>query len=298
MRKVSVLLIFVFLGAVFFAPAAHAAQRNYMMVFEVMKYNTQLKKAVVFFLDDIIKPGDQLLVVTPVKTYGFTSQQIHASKKKFTASLLTTLKKDLQMGGSRYRTILDEMARNVLDLNDGMRNVITGIKGILQNYKRGRKSLWTLKSAYELRLLSFAKIFRRVRGDNHLLMFYQKVLRPVPDSDTMTWLRSNQIYGSTTVEAFLDENYRKPIDLEKVEAVFKYANVKFHFSYLQNKTIRNRSGMTFVDDSQDMYDIFSRLARLTQGIKLTTANPTAFVKQLDLLVKGTVEVEVQEEEMK
>jgi hypothetical protein len=40
------------------------------------------------------------------------------------------------------------------------------------------------------------------------------------------------------------------------------------------------------------------LATLTNGIKLSTAKASSFIKQVEMVVTGTVEVEVKEEEMK
>jgi hypothetical protein len=129
-------------------------------------------------------------------------------------------------------------------------------------------------------------------------MFLQKIARPIPDNDTLDWLRTNSQYGGSNVDVFLEENLKTDLDYHKIEAAFKYANVKFHFLYLQSKSLRQRRGIDYVDANQDLYSIFSKLATLTNGIKLSTAKASSFIKQVEMVVTGTVEVEVKEEEMK
>jgi len=137
-----------------------------------------------------------------------------------------------------------------------------------------------------------------VRGQNHLLMFLQKEFRPVPGRDTMEALRQNTSqFGFKAVEAFLGENYKTDIDYQKVGLAYKYANVRFHFLYLKGKTIRHRRGIEYIENLGDIYSIFSKIAKATDGIKLVSSKPSAFVKKVELIVEGKVEVEVVDEKM-
>jgi hypothetical protein len=298
-RLIPTVLIF-FFGVLLYSQAGTGTkqQRNYMMVFDVIEYTPQLKNAVTHFFDNVIQPTDQLIVITPVKTYGYTSAKLSGPKKQLIAEFLKRLKTDVAAGASRYRSILNEMSQTVESLGDSMTTTLTSVKGILKSYRRNRQNLAALRGSYEPKLLEFATIFRRVKGDNHLLMFLQRIGRPIPDTDTLEWIRTRTREGSADVAVFLEENLKTDLDYHKLEAAFKYANVKFHFLYLQSKTFRKRRGIDYVDVNQDLYSIFSKLSTLTSGIKLSTAKATSFIKQVEMVVTGTVEVEVKEEEMK
>jgi hypothetical protein len=52
-----------------------------------------------------------------------------------------------------------------------------------------------------------------------------------------------------------------------------------------------------LENSVDVYEVFTQLAKGTGGIKLTSSKTPVFVKQVDLVVEGKVEVEVVDETM-
>ena len=299
MRRFILMVLILIFGVLLYSQTGTAAkqQRNYMMVFDLIDYTPELKNAVTQFFDKVIQPADQLIVITPVKTYGYTSAKLSGPKKQLIAEFLKRLKTDIAEGASRYRSVLNEMRQNVEDLGDSMTTVLTSVKGIAQSYRRNRQNLAALRGSYETKLLEFATIFRRVKGDNHLLMFLQQIGRPIPDNDTLEWIRGSGSDGSANVDVFLEENLKTDLDYQKLEAAFKYAGVKFHFLYLQNKKFRKRRGIDYVDTNQDLYSIFSKLSTLTNGIKLSSASAVSFIQQVEIVVTGTVEVEVKDEKM-
>ncbi|MCP5104156.1 MAG: hypothetical protein GY950_12290 [bacterium] len=140
-----------------------------------------------------------------------------------------------------------------------------------------------------------AKIFRRVRGDNHLLMFLQNISRPVPVDQKESGYHLSDTVSS---DAFAAENPDPGFDMKKVEIVFKLAKVKFHFMYFPIKGLGTRREIEYVDHNSDLYDFFSKITKMTGGIKLTSANPSAFIKGVgQLILTGTVEVEILDEKM-
>ena len=299
-------VIFVLMAGVLLYPAgkgktAVKKQCNFMLVFEVMEYSSQLKEAVTYFFDKVFQQGDLLIINTPVKLHGFSPDKLAVPKKKLIADILKILKTDITQGYSRYRSVLEEMTRSVQELSgESSSGRGRGAKSIIQSYLQNRQNLIALRGVenYEARLMNYSKIFRRTRGENHLLMFLQKTSRPIPDRDTMEVLRQKPSqYGFKAVDAFLGESYKINIDFQKIGIAFKYANVRFHFLYLKNKTLKARRGIDYVENFGDIYSIFSKIAGVTDGIKLTTAKPSSFVKRVEMAVEGKVDVEVVDEKM-
>ena len=68
MRKtILIAIIFVIVTACLFARETQKINRNYILVFDVIEYSAQVKEAVTHFFDKLLRPGDQLIVVTPGK---------------------------------------------------------------------------------------------------------------------------------------------------------------------------------------------------------------------------------------
>ncbi len=297
MRKVIVGIAILAVTAGLFGQANPPTQRNYMLVFNVIDYTAQMKEAVTHFFNNVLQPGDQLIVVTPAKFLGFSPQKLQAPKSQLIDGILGQLKNDISMGSVKYRTTIEEMKGVVQELSGASPSAGSSAQDVLVNYSQLRQSLSVLRQDLEEKLMKYVDIFRRVKGENHLLMFFEKEFRPIPDKNTMGILRENRSTSFKAAEAFTEEQYKTGLDLQRLIAGFKYAKVRFHFLYLQGKTVRSRRGVDYVENSGDIYDIFSRLASATGGIKLASARTSAFVKQVDQVVEGEVEVEVVDQTM-
>ncbi|MCP5105857.1 MAG: hypothetical protein GY950_20890 [bacterium] len=271
---------------------------NYLLLFEMIDYTPQLKESLDYFFDSVYQKGDQVIIVTPLKFVGLTPQRLAEPKKKLIAGILKGLKNDIINGASVYRTILEDMKNLSTNLSLDSTTSSGGLTGVLQGYLRNRQNLLALRTPYEKKLLGIAKLFRRIKGDNHMLLFMQNVPRAIPERKTMENLQEDRRYASRAREAFLEENRKPGIDLEKITAAFKYAGVKIHFLYLKIKNVKSRRNVDYIDHNQDLYSYFSKLSKDTGGIKLTTAKASAFLKQVEKMVEGTVEVEVVDEKMK
>lgn len=272
-------------------------QRNYMLVFEVIDYSAQLKEAVTYFFNNVLQPGDQLIVVTPAKFIGLSSQKLREPRNQLISGILGQLKKDVSIGSMKYRTTMEEMRQLVQGLSGSSTTAGLGTQDVLVNYSQLRTSLSVLRQDMEAKLTKYVDIFRRVKGENHLLMFFEKEFRPIPDKNTMDRLRGSPSSSFKASEAFLEEQYKSGINLQRLIAGFKYAKVRFHFLYLQSKVTRSRRGIEYIENSGDVYDIFTRLAKATGGIKLTSSKTSAFIEQVEQVAEGKVKVEVVDETM-
>ena len=277
--------------------------RNFMLVFDVKEYTSHVKSAVTYFINDVLQEGDQLIIVSPKKLVGFSLERLSGPKDKLIKEIVKMLKEDINRGMARYRDTIKEMQQSALYLS-GERSMpsASDLSSILATYQQNRQILVTLRGNLEERLMKFNKIFRRAKADNrenHLLMISEKESRPIPEKKIIDQLRqSNFQYGMRAVEVFLMEKHETELDFQKIEKAFKYADVKFHFLYLQGNSSRSRRGIEYVDNSGDVYDTFSKLAKTTGGVQMSGSRPTSFFKKVDQLKKGTVEVEVIDQTMK
>ena len=199
------------------------------------------------------------------------------------------------MGSVNYRTTTHEMLSLVQGLSGTTSSSGLSTKEVLINYIQHRESLSALRQNIGNKLLGYIDIFRRVKGENHLLMFFEKEFRPIPAQKTMGRLQESPSISFNAADAFIEEHYKTGIDLQKVTAGFKSVGVRFHFLYLQGKGAKTRRGVDYLENSGEIYDIFTKLANATGGINVTSSKTSAFVKQVGDVIKGKVEVEILNE---
>jgi hypothetical protein len=310
MSKTKVIILVLWILLLSFNPVLFSREkadtgklRNFMLVFDVKEYTSHVKSAVTYFINDVLQEGDQLIIVSPKKLVGFSLAKLSGPKDKLIKEIVKMLKEDINRGMARYRDTIKEMVQSALFLS-GERGISSAsdLPSILATYQQNRQILVSLRGNLEERLMKFNKIFRRAKADNrenHLLMISEKESRPIPEKKIIDQIRQSSFeYGMRAVEVFLMEKHKTELDFQKIQKAFKYADIKFHFLYLQGKSGRFRRGIEYVDNSGDVYDAFSKLAKNTGGLKMSGSRPTSFFKKVDRLKKGTVEVEVIDQTMK
>lgn len=291
-RTILITIIFTMLTACLFAGETPKKNRNYILVFDVIEYSAQVKEAVNYFFNKLLLPGDQLIIVTPSRYIGFSSEKLKTPKNKLLPPLLDQLKKDISMGSVNYRTTMQEMLRLVQGLSGASSSSGLSTKEVLINYSQQRNSLSALRQNMKKKLTGYIDIFRSVKGENHVLMFFEKEFRPVPDKKIMGRLRESPAISFTAAEAFIEEHYKSGIDPKQLAAGYTSANIRFHFLYLQGKGAKTRRGVDYLENSGELYDIFTELAKATGGINTTSSKTSAFLKEVRDVIKGKVEVEV------
>jgi len=310
MSKTKVIILVLWILLLSFNPVLFSREkadtgklRNFMLVFDVKEYTSHVKSAVTYFINDVLQEGDQLIIVSPKKLVGFSLAKLSGPKDKLIKEIVKMLKEDINRGMARYRDTIKEMMQSALFLS-GERGIpsASDLPSILATYQQNRQILVSLRGNLEERLMKFNKIFRHAKADNrenHLLMISEKESRPIPEKKIIDQIRQSSFeYGMRAVEVFLMEKHKTELDFQKIQKAFKYAGVKFHFLYLQGKSGRFRRGIEYIDNSGDVYDAFSKLAKNTGGLQMSGSRPTSFFKKVDQLKKGKVVVEVIDQTMK
>ena len=279
--------------------ANQTAGRNFMLVFDVKEYSTPVKEAVTYFINHVLQEGDRLIIASPQRVLGFSPDKLKVPKEQLIRHILEILKTDIAKIEVLYRNTITDMTTDV--------QAFSARRGgppdtIMESYKQRRQTLLALRGNLEERLMKFNKIFRRFKKDNrenHLLMIFQRELRPVPDKNSMDrWHQGISGVGFRAAEIFLAEEKQTKLDIKELEHAFKYAKVRVHFLYLQSSQERHSRRIKFIDNSRDIYTGLVKLAKATDGIILTSPTPANFLKKIGRLVEGKVEVEVIDQTMK
>ena len=159
----------------------------------------------------------------------------------------------------------------------------------LKTYNQCLTSLAELTPDYEERLVKYSRFFRGSRGQNHLMVIYEQDFLP-------TLARTHKGKKQWRVDFDYGEAQKRKFNLKRVQVALNYAQIRFHILALNtNKFTQNR--MKQIDNSGWLLEIFTQLAKETDGFKLSSTKPTSLVKQVGRLVTGTVTSEVINESM-
>ncbi len=254
--------------------------RHFFFIFELHEYLPKVGEAMDEFFNIVFAPGDRLYVGTPVKTYKFKSETSSGMpKEKIAEQLKSILRTDLTLGNSEYAM----MMKNIRELI-AMEDLDPGAKFLQYKDLVGR--LQVIKQLDEPRLRAFAEFLKKVPGQKHAFVFYQKELVPLMPG----------------LDEFALAELKKDVafDSEKARRAFADSSISAHFLFLTAKpgrdddmnveTMRAPRARTIedlntgrispgqgetLDQSGAVYNAFNEIARATGGITDSSGNPAA-----------------------
>jgi len=252
-------------------------RRNLIICYEIKDYDAQVRKSINTIFYKLIRKGDNLIVYSPAKVYGFSQTTLLRPKEELTHWLQERMKADCNVASAGYRQVNSELQELVEELLRGQ----TDTKSVLNRYHQGLENFNSQRKINQPLLLKFAAMFRQTPGKNHVVVFFQKEFRPIPDSALMDTLMQNPDLAFTATEVFLHPT--KQVAKEHSQAVitaFRDASATMHFAYLKPGRERPPRRMRLQENSMDMYAFFSQIAKETGGISHTNANPGEMMKAL------------------
>jgi hypothetical protein len=265
---------------------------SYILMFQAQEYDAKIKDAVSYFFTKVLKPQDSVLLFSPMRPYNFSKEtREKVPLNKLVARTQNVLKKDIAMNAGNFRSVENGMEQVVRQLaefmgtrpgrNDEMtassgsgteiKNLLTQYHQLLESYRGQRKINDGL-------FVKLSQMYKNVKSKKHMVVFYDKTFRIVPDKDTMDALRANQEFSFMASEAFVTENTSKIMDTDKVIMDLKDAGVNFSLIYV-TKQKRRRPGYEFSELSGDVYNALSKVANETGGIVMATNKPEAALKK-------------------
>lgn len=260
---------------------------NYILIFQVNEYNSKLGDAVDYFFKKLLKPQDQLSIVTPVRAYNFTSQtRLSYTIDQLIAQTKKVLKRDTAVGSANYHQILEAMQGVVREISTGIsmayarggRRSAADMKVHLVQYRQLQENMRTVRKLNETLLLKLTEFFKAQTGENVLYIFYQRELRIIPSRRAMENLRQDSQLKDEAAELFEQESSEEFIDVEKVSRALKNASITLNCLYIK-KQARRKQYMQFKEFSGDVYNVLSKLAKTTGGFIEATSKPAAALKK-------------------
>lgn len=272
--------------------------RNFFLFFEISEYTSKLGDAISYFIHNKIIPGDNIIFVTPLRTYRMVDRALDfKSKEELAQDLKEILYKDSLIGFSEYRNAVGELMGLAEALSSegssfGQVNEFTAneykdlpLDKKLMRYEDILRMIGSLRRVDQKRFLDFAEYLKNLEGQKYVFMFYQREFIPQIEpriidqfmtiyQDSPGILRSlSSLYGFFRRETSLD--------LDLLKKTYADSSVSIHFLFITTPP-EHVPGVYFHEQSEDIYSAFREMSRATGGYMESSANP-------DFLFRRSVE---------
>lgn len=278
--------------------------RHFYLFFEMTEYDPKVREALDFFVQQVLLPGDDLVVVTPLKTYRMKSDILRdAGREAVFERILGLLRRDILIGNADYNNVIEDMqglaasmaaaigvntadqqtqtTANPFTGSDSLFEVKTSIEEQLQLYAGCLSRLESLRSVDEVRVRGLAEHLRDQAGQKEVYLFYQREFVPKVDPTVLNTLMAvyNERPDIVQTASSVFEFFRRdtPLDVETVKRSYADSGASIHFLYLTRPAPAVR-GVKMEEQSEDIFSPFLEMSRATGGYVSSTANIAAAMK--------------------
>jgi len=271
-----------------FAPQT---SRSFYLLFEVTEYTPRMGEALNYFIQDVLASGDNLQIVTPVKTYRLKSERLEILPKKLIANQLKEiLRRDAITGSSEYRSAVNDVARLAQELSpaQGRSELSTSeytgmaLDEMLSRYRNLIERLEQTRSIDQKKLLDFAEILKNKEGQKYVFLFYQREYIPQISKKVL-----NQIMSTSqdrpdillTLSELFDY-YRRDssFDVEQAKQAYADSSVSIHFLFF-TKPARYIPGVHMEEHSEDIFNAFKEIAEASGEFTESSSNPVFLLQK-------------------
>jgi len=269
--------------------------RHYYLLFQAVDYDSKFAEIVETVFQTLLRPGDTMTLMTPVKTYGLTPQALQSKPKDaLCKEMVQILRKDIQLGGSDYRSLLRDLKRLVKSIEggssafdsemetDSTTTLQSGLEVLLERYRDSLKKMEDIRLIDERKLLGFASALRAQGGRKNVFLLYQREFRPEISPNVMNTMMSmyqeQHDVLAMLMELFQFYKRETSFNQERISQAFADADLDFNLIFM-NKQAQYVFGANMKEQSEDVFSVFSQIAQATGGVCETATNPAASFKK-------------------
>ena len=258
--------------------------RNFYLFFEIAEYDPRIREAIEYFLNNVIYPGDELMVISPTSSYRLRSKALELkSRDEIVNQLIGILRKDALLGSAEYRNMLKELTELAASLAASLEqrdsfftkedpSIVSthdwapGEKLLRYEYLIGRVE--EMRYVSQEKMVDFAKLLKDETGQKYVFLFYQNEYIPQIDPKILTQYMSlyqDRPNIEMTISGIMDF-YKREIsfDVEKVKEVYADQSIAIHFLFM-SRDFEIIPGVIFQERSEDVFSAFREMADATGG---------------------------------
>ncbi len=291
-RTKSIFLLTLFLAlAALAVPArlAAAGPRNIIVFFEFRDNTGGIEAALETVFNRMLGPSDQLIIQSPARLYGFSPKTLARPKAELIAMMREKLRSDISQAAQNYQQVIRDLETAVRNLegfimpSDGPPGGGMGgapetrdLSELFNGYRQGLANLGILRKVNEAALRQLAGAFRGQKGENHIIVLFEREFRPVPRREALNILGDMPKFAFQANELFTIGNLKEPFDAAALAEFFKEVPLTLHLVYVAGKSVSATGNL--LENSGDVYSAFSKAAQATGGVCETTAEPADGLK--------------------
>ena len=277
-----------------------STDRNFFLFFEISEYTPEIGEAIDYFHENVLVPGDNLIIVTPMKTYRLRSRILEfQSRRELSGQLKELLRKEALIGNAEYRGAVQDLIGLAKSISAGSPGGAVNNAAQLDEYtlsgygrmpleKQLMKYLNTLERIRKLRrvdqkkLLDFAKFLKNEAGQKYVFMVYQREYIPQIEPSILNRLVAQYQDKPHILRGLysMSETSRRDIsfDVDLVKQAYADSSIAIHFLFM-TPAIKHVQGVYFQERSEDIFGAFREMADATGGFVDSSSNPASSLKR-------------------
>lgn len=293
--------------------------RNFFLNFEVSEYSAKLGEAIDYFMQNIILNEDNLVIISPLKTYRLKDNALRIrTKEEIAEELKGILRKDALAGNSEYRNAVQELTALARSLTAGIKpadeedpnqsgsasggrsmyNPATPPKELdsfttphyigmefdelLIHYEGLLQKLEILRKIDQIKLLDFAKFLKNKEGQKYVFLFYQREFIPQIEPKALVENMNRfqeNIYVMQTLSR-ISELSKRVVSINVDHVKEAYADASTAIHFLFiSKPPPIIPGVYFEEHTEDIFQSFTEMARATGGFSDSSSDPSSLFRK-------------------
>ncbi len=274
-------------------PAGRASgPRNLVVYFEFLDNGNGVEEAVAYLFNRMVGPDDQLIIQSPARAYSFSRADLSGPRAELIARMQEKLRGDIARTAQDYKQViadLDVAAREIEELAypTGTVDPNKDLGELFILYRQALANLKQLRKINDASLRRLAGAFRGHKGENHIIILFEREFRPIPRREALNVLADMPKFAFQSNELFATGNMKELFAVATLADDFKRVPLAQHFIYVTSKNTSS-SGNLF-ENSGDVYAAFSKIAHATGGVCRTITEPVAGLEAVMKAWLGTQE---------
>jgi len=262
--------------------------RHFYLIFQMTKYDPKLEGAVDEVFRNVIRPGDTMTMMTPMKVYTLNPQALGSKPiAQIAKEMQNRLRKDIETGSTEYNSLVKDLRRFVKAIqragglaadqsgldpeidSDSSLTSNLGIEIVLSRYKTSLEMLEGLRFIDEQKFLRFTEELRHLTGQKIVFFFYQREFRPELSphvlSSMMSLYQDEPHIMGDLMDLFNFYKREMRLDVPRMSRACADASICLNFIFME-KAAQYIFGTTMKEQSEDVFSTFSEIAKSTGGI--------------------------------
>ena len=277
-----------------------STDRTFFLFFEISEYTSEIGDAIDYFHENVLVPGDNLIIVTPMNTYKLRNQVLeYQSRKELSRQLKELLRKESLMGNAEYRGAVQDLIGLAKSLAasspDGPGNnaaqldeyTLSGygrmpVEKKLMKYLNTLERIRKLRRVNQKKLLDFAKVLKNNTGQKYVFLVYQREYIPQIEPSILNRYVAQYQDKPHVLQGLYSMSHTSRRDIsfnvDLVKQAYADSSISIHFLFLTS-AIKHVQGVYFQERSEDIFGAFREMADATGGFVDSSANPASSFKR-------------------